>query len=146
MTDTIPKDLQRLVKLSSSWRKILLIIAIPAVLIGIVLLLQGRVGATAGSLAVGGLFGYLALKPKNASKSKAVRVLAERPSELSRVSVLKQSGLGAKSAQIYLYADRKGPEASLLVDDVRKLDEALSIIAHHAPQATVEQEETRLRV
>lgn len=145
LTDTIPKDLHQLVKLSSSWGKILLIIAIPALLVGGGFLLQGRILATTISFALCGLFGYIALKPKNPLKNKAVRVLAERPTEVTRVSIIKQFGFGTTSSQIYLFADRKKAEASLLIDDVHKLEEALSIIARYAPQAAVEYKEVRVR-
>jgi hypothetical protein len=145
MTAMIPDDLKKLVKLSSSWRKILLIVAIPALPIGAVFLLQSRFLATGISFGVCALFGYLALKPKDPGKNKVVRLLAERPSEVTRVAVLIQSGLGAKSAQIHLFTDKKAAHGMLLVDDVRNLEEALSIIQRYASQADLEREETRVK-
>lgn len=146
MTETIPKDLNKLVRLSSSWRKILLVVAIPALLIGAVFLMQGRILATVISFGICALFGYIALKPKDPGKSKVVRMLAERPTEVTRISVLKQSGFGAESAQVHICTDRKDAQGILLVDDVRKLDEALSIIQRYAPQASVDHEEMRVRI
>ncbi len=65
---------------------------------------------------LGILFGYLALKPKQADKNGTVRLLAERPDEVTRILVILLSGFGVKSAQLHVFAKQEGGDVPSLVN------------------------------